>query len=71
MFLCVYMYFLNNFKSICLIIIFLYVICSFLDINECEENTHNCSHICINKIGNYSCSCHPGYYLVRESECLG
>ena len=36
---------------------------SHLDINECAEDTHNCSQICMNVVGNYSCSCESGYHL--------
>ncbi|KAF9687176.1 hypothetical protein SADUNF_Sadunf02G0066500 [Salix dunnii] len=35
-----------------------------LDIDECTDATvnHNCTHICTNLIGNYTCSCHKGYH---------
>ncbi|KAG5250796.1 wall-associated receptor kinase [Salix suchowensis] len=34
-----------------------------LDIDECTDATinHNCTHICTNLIGNYTCSCPKGY----------
>ena len=34
-----------------------------VDINECEEEVHNCAHICINTIGSFSCSCRDGFAL--------
>lgn len=33
------------------------------DLDECEENQHNCEHKCVNNIGSYSCKCHHGYEL--------
>ncbi|EDV19318.1 uncharacterized protein TRIADDRAFT_33760, partial [Trichoplax adhaerens] len=33
------------------------------DINECQGSRHNCSHICVNNIGSYRCTCPKGYYL--------
>ena len=36
------------------------------DIDECSENTDNCSQICTNTIGSYQCSCNDGY--TRDSD---
>ena len=34
-----------------------------LEINECEENTDQCSQNCENTAGSYTCSCRQGYTL--------
>ncbi|KAI6653409.1 Fibrillin-2-like [Oopsacas minuta] len=34
-----------------------------VDIDECSLNSINCSQICTNTVGSYSCSCNPGYTL--------
>ncbi|XP_061395029.1 fibrillin-1-like, partial [Musca vetustissima] len=34
-----------------------------VDINECEEGTHECSHHCVNTEGNYLCQCPQGFVL--------
>ncbi|RWS16465.1 low-density lipoprotein receptor-related protein 2-like protein [Dinothrombium tinctorium] len=36
------------------------------DINECENFGHNCSQICENLEGTYSCECKEGYQLFEE-----
>ena len=42
------------------------------DINECTENTDNCSQLCNNTIGNYQCYCEDGYILDSdEHTCNG
>ncbi|XP_077986668.1 epidermal growth factor-like protein 8 [Glandiceps talaboti] len=33
------------------------------DINECNENTHECSQICVNNNGSYTCACQAGFIL--------
>ena len=35
----------------------------FLDMNECEKGTHDCSinAMCYNTNGSYECTCNPGY----------
>ena len=33
------------------------------DIDECAERTHQCSQVCHDTPGSYSCSCRPGYDL--------
>lgn len=47
------------------------------DVNECNQNNHGCSHLCINTEGSYSCSCYGGYVLEDDgrtcsdvNECL-
>ncbi|XP_052273396.1 uncharacterized protein LOC127873560 [Dreissena polymorpha] len=32
-----------------------------IDINECNEATHNCTQICDNTIGGFLCKCQPGF----------
>ncbi|KAA8538492.1 hypothetical protein F0562_028137 [Nyssa sinensis] len=32
------------------------------DIDECAEGSHNCEKDCINTVGNYNCTCPPGYH---------
>ena len=42
------------------------------DINECAINNGNCTQLCVNTIGNYSCSCVSGYALnVNRRTCDG
>ena len=35
----------------------------FSDIDECAEETSNCSQVCINTVPGYYCSCDSGYLL--------
>ena len=40
------------------------------EIDEClQENT--CDHVCVNTVGSYTCSCHPGYTLIDGHTCKG
>ena len=42
------------------------------DINECAFNKGNCSQVCLNTIGSYSCICTDGYILnVDGKTCSG
>ena len=36
---------------------------SFIDINECQWNTHECHHnaSCTNTVGDYNCTCKAGF----------
>jgi len=46
--------------------------CFLLDINECQENTHNCQQICQNTAGGFTCNCNTGYILDADSRtCNG
>ena len=38
-------------------------ICFFSGTNECSEGTHNCSQICTNTDGSFTCGCNDGYHL--------
>lgn len=37
------------------------------DINECIEETDNCSQKCNNHFGGYTCSCYNGYKLHSDN----
>ena len=42
------------------------------DINECAVLNGNCSQICTNRNGSYSCSCYAGYQLLADKRsCNG
>jgi hypothetical protein len=36
------------------------------DINECNENTDACDHLCSNTVGSYTCNCRTGYRLASN-----
>ena len=45
---------------------------SFADVNECEEDIHNCSQICVDIPGFYTCDCNTGYNIsTDEHSCNG
>ena len=49
-----------------------YVLCIFSDIDECSEDTDNCSQNCNNTIGSYQCFCNDGYTLDTDQHtCNG
>ena len=33
------------------------------DIDECQDKSHDCNHICNNTVGSYVCDCKPGFVL--------
>jgi fibulin 1/2 len=33
----------------------------FLDIDECSHRNGGCSHICVNTVGSFRCTCNPGF----------
>uniref|UniRef100_A0A182VQ07 Uncharacterized protein n=1 Tax=Anopheles minimus TaxID=112268 RepID=A0A182VQ07_9DIPT len=39
-----------------------------VDINECRENTHECSHYCTNLPGSYECFCPERYLLSKDGK---
>ena len=48
---------------------------NFTDVNECEDNSHNCSTNanCTNTEGSYDCACHESFFgdgLTCQSETL-
>ena len=55
------MQFYEHFSDFSSSIFFLYS-----DINECSSGTHNCSQVCVNNDGGFSCSCYEGYRLGND-----
>ena len=49
------------------------VFCDFvLDIMECNDGLHNCSQVCIELQGEFSCTCYDGYELLEDGvSCKG
>ena len=48
------------------------IILLFVDIDECRDNIDNCSQICLNTIGSYTCDCNLGYRIATdERACDG
>ena len=44
----------------------------FTDIDECINGTHNCSQICTNTDGSFTCGCNEGYELnIDDVTCNG
>ncbi|XP_052900964.1 hemicentin-1-like [Anopheles moucheti] len=39
-----------------------------VDINECREKTHECSHYCTNTPGSYECFCPDRYLLAKDGK---
>ena len=43
-----------------------------IDVDECEEDLHVCSDICINILGSYICDCPLGFVLDTDGiTCAG
>ena len=43
-----------------------------LDIKNCLINDHNCSQVCVELEGSFSCSCYSGYRLQEDkATCAG
>ena len=48
------------------------IIAHDLDIRNCLIGDHNCSQICVELEGSFSCSCYPGYELEEDkANCAG
>ena len=44
---------------------------SLSDIDECATSeTNTCDQICNNLVGTFNCSCHSGYELHNDTECV-
>ena len=43
-----------------------YSYCFTSDVNECTSDTDNCTQICQNNLGSYTCDCRNGYRLDRN-----
>lgn len=43
-----------------------------IDVDECQEDSHDCSHNCKNTEGGYHCMCPEGYQLIEgsDNECV-
>lgn len=39
-----------------------------VDVDECEYNSHSCSHSCHNTIGSFTCSCPAGLHLSDDGK---
>ena len=45
---------------------------TYLEINECSDGTHVCSHTCTNTIASYTCDCNTGFLLETDGiTCSG
>ena len=43
-----------------------------LDIDECAEDTDDCTQLCSNDVGSFTCSCNTGYRLASDTHtCNG
>lgn len=51
--------FMHNHKALhnCLFV------CSSLDLDECAQGTSQCSQLCLNTPGSFTCACQPGFQL--------
>ena len=47
------------------------IILNVTDDNECDVNYGGCSHLCVNFIGGYNCTCRRGFHLVKDKICEG
>lgn len=53
---------------------FLSLLCTKIDINECEIDNGNCSNgTCVNTNGSFYCSCNKGFILSEDDryKCIG
>ena len=66
-------YIIHAYIRLCMQIVSLLIniyVCT--DIPNCVINDHNCSQICVELEGSFSCFCYPGYELQEDgATCLG
>ena len=44
----------------------------YVDIDECQLDTNNCTQQCTNTDGSYNCSCYTGFILTSDNHtCIG
>ena len=43
--------------------VYIHIICFNVDIDECTNNTDNCTQTCTNTVGGFTCGCNEGYLL--------
>ena len=59
------------FSHVLQLLLYSYLCCCTLDIDECAMNMSICEQICVNTPGGFSCACSPGFTLVNEMDCGG
>ena len=43
-----------------------------VDVDECSNETHKCSHNCTNTVGGYTCNCPIGFRISSDPKrCIG
>ena len=49
-----------------------YITCTCTDVDECAEDTDECTQLCTDTEGSYFCSCEAGYDLAEDQHgCVG
>ena len=52
--------------------VYISIIYSNIDIDECTNNTDNCTQTCRNTVGSFTCGCNDGYLLEGDgTTCNG
>ena len=63
---------ITNIQTCMYIIPHNYVHLFYSDTHECSDGTHNCSQICTNTNGSFTCGCNNGYLLDDDgATCIG
>ena len=61
-----------TFVLVIMIFLIIYLSPIYIDIDECTEKANNCSDICLNTVGGYTCQCQSGYTLDSDNDtCIG
>ena len=48
------------------------LVIAIIDIDECQDNNGNCTHLCVNLPGSYDCRCPSDYISYNSSfNCIG